>query len=123
MSAKKGEGFFVVAHKPFNLYKRSTTKNNRFIYYVQFYDEDENRLGAQSTGQTSKAAAEEWAYAQLQKEIIVTEKKITFGQYAKDWWIWDRCRYVDLMHSYLDQPPFCYVVFCQTLFIGTVYKN
>jgi hypothetical protein len=68
-----------MAHKPFNLYKRPTTKNNRYIYYVQFYDEDGNRLGARSTGQTSKTAAEEWAYAQLQKGIIVTEKNITFG--------------------------------------------
>jgi hypothetical protein len=26
-------------HKPFNLYKRATTKKGKFIYYVQFYDE------------------------------------------------------------------------------------
>jgi len=32
-----------MAHEPFNLYQRPTTKNNRFVYYVQFYDEDGNR--------------------------------------------------------------------------------
>ena len=28
-----------MAHKPFHLYKRPTTKHNSYIYYVQFYDE------------------------------------------------------------------------------------
>lgn len=48
-------------HKPFSLYKRPTTKKNKQIYYCQFYDESGNRLTARSTGQTSKAAAENWA--------------------------------------------------------------
>ena len=47
-----------MAHRPFNLYKRPTTKNGKYIYYVQFYDEYGNRLTALSTGQTSKAAAD-----------------------------------------------------------------
>jgi hypothetical protein len=82
-----------MAHKPFNLYKRSTTKNNKFIYYVQFYDESGNRMTTRSTGQTGKAAAETWAFEQLKKGLIVTEKNITFGKYAEDWWIRDRCFY------------------------------
>jgi len=36
-------------------------KNNKFIYYVQFYDEYGNRPTARSSGKTSKAAAEAWA--------------------------------------------------------------
>ena len=83
-----------MAHRAFNLYKRPTTKNGKYIYYVQFYDEYGNRLTARSTGQTSKAAAENWSYEQLRKGIIATDKNITFGRFAKDWWIWDKCQYV-----------------------------
>lgn len=82
-------------HKPFNLYKRLTTKNGRFIYYVQFYDESGNRLTARSTGQTTKSAAETWAFEQLKKGYIVTEKNITFGKFAEDWWVWGKCPYTE----------------------------
>lgn len=83
-----------MAHKLFHLYKRPTTKNNKYIYYVQFYDEDGNRLTARSTGQTSKAAAETWAFEELRKGLIATKKNITFKQFAQDWWIWEKCQYV-----------------------------
>lgn len=104
-------------HKPFNLFKRPTTKKSKFIYYVQFYDDEGNRITARSTGQTSKSAAETWAYEQLKRGIIASQKNITFGQYAQDWWIWDKCyyvkgklarggdisrAYVDLMRAYLE---------------------
>jgi hypothetical protein len=38
--------------------KKPTTKNNRYIYYVQFQDKPVNRMASLSTGQTSKAASE-----------------------------------------------------------------
>ena len=79
-----------MAHKPFNLYRRPT-RNGRSVFYVQFYDDADNRLTAKSTGQTSKAAAEAWAYEQLKNGRIITRKNITFGQYANDWWLWDKC--------------------------------
>jgi hypothetical protein len=82
-----------MAHKPFNLYRRFT-RNGKFIYYVQFYDDAGKRLTAKSTGQTSKAAAEAWAYEQLKNGRIITKKNITFAQYAQDWWVWDRCLYI-----------------------------
>ena len=104
-------------HKLFSLHKRPTTKKNKQVYYCQFYDESGNRLTARSTGQTSKAAAETWAYGQLQRGIIASDKNVTFGKYAEKWWIWDECpyvkskvsrgvnlsrRYVDLMRAYLE---------------------
>jgi hypothetical protein len=79
-----------MTHKIFHLHKRPTTKPGKYVYYVQFYDEDGNRSNARSTGQTSKTAAETWAYEQLKKGIIVTEKNITFAKYAQDWWTWDK---------------------------------
>lgn len=106
-----------MAHKPFNLYRRPT-RNGKCIYYVQFYDDTGKRLTAKSTGQTSKAAAESWAYEQLKNGHIITKKNITFGQYARDWWVWGHCLYiksrlarganisrgyVDSMRTYLEQ--------------------
>ena len=83
-----------MTHKPFNLYKRSTKKPGKFIYYCQFYDESGNRMTAVSTGQTSKAAAETWAIEQIKRGIITSDKNITFAQYAQSWWVWDECSYV-----------------------------
>ncbi len=99
-----------MAHKPYNLYKRATTRNNKYIYYCQFYDESGNRMTAMSTGQTSKTAAEIWAIEQLKKGIITTNKNITFAQYAQDWWLWEKCKYVkgkrvrgsDISRDYVD---------------------
>jgi hypothetical protein len=31
---------------------------------------------------------------QLKKGIISSSKNITFGKYAEDWWIWDKCSYI-----------------------------
>ncbi len=104
-----------MAHRPFNLYKRPTIKNGKFIYYVQFYDEYDNRLIALSTGQSSKAAAENWAYDKLNKGIITTEKNITFEKFAEDWWIGDKCPYIkgelargaSLSRAYCDHALTC----------------
>ena len=82
-----------MAHKPYNLYKRATTKSNKYIYYCQFYDESGKRSTAISTGQTSKAAAENWAIEQMNKGFIVKKRNVTLVQYAKDWWIWGKCKY------------------------------
>ncbi|MBN2324801.1 MAG: tyrosine-type recombinase/integrase [Spirochaetes bacterium] len=80
-------------HKPFTLFKRPTT-DGKNIYYVRFRDEEGNRLPGRSSGQFSKAAAETWAFEQLNKGLISPQKNITFSQYAKDWWIYDRCPYI-----------------------------
>jgi hypothetical protein len=81
-------------HKPFHLIKRPTTKNGKFVYYVKFYDEYGNRVTARSSGQSTKSAAETWAYEQLKRGLISTGKDITFGKYAEDWWVWGKCRYL-----------------------------
>jgi len=99
-----------MSHKPYNLYKRPTKKPGKYIYYVQFYDETGNRLSAKSTNQVSKSAAETWAIEQIKRGLITSPKNITFGQYAQDWWIWDKCQYIkgrlargaNLSRSYAD---------------------
>ncbi|HDY90410.1 MAG TPA: hypothetical protein ENH82_20105 [bacterium] len=83
-----------MSHKYFHLHKRPSSKKGKYIYYVQFYDEYGDRLTAKSTGQTSKAAAENWSYEQLRKGLVFVNKKLTFNEYARDWWYWDRCQYI-----------------------------
>ena len=51
-------------------------------------------MTARSTGQTSKAAAETWAYEQLKKGVISTEKNISLGKFAENFWIWGKCHYI-----------------------------
>jgi len=61
---------------------------------LKFYDEAGNRLTARSSGQTSRAAVETWAVEQLKRGLVVQNRRITFEQFAKNWWIWDRCDYI-----------------------------
>jgi integrase len=88
-----------MSHKPYNLYKRPTKRPGKNIYYVQFYDESGKRMTAVSSGQTSKAAAETWAIEQLKRGLITPDKDITFAQFARDFWVWDRCAYVKSRHA------------------------
>jgi integrase len=83
-----------MTHKLFHLYKRPSKKTGKSIYYVQFFDQDGYRLSAKSTGQSSKAATENWAYEQIRKGKVNIKKDISFSEYAKDWWVWDKCEYI-----------------------------
>jgi integrase len=78
-------------HKPFHLIKRKLKKKT--VYYVRFFDEYDNRLPWRSTGQTSRAAAENWCYEQMKKGITPGRTSVSFGLFAQDWWT-DRCQYV-----------------------------
>ncbi len=79
---------------PFSLHKRPTRRKNRFIYYVQFRDQEGNYTSALSTGQTSKSAASSWATEYLKQGHVPIQRGFTFERYSKDWWIWDRCAYI-----------------------------
>ena len=83
-----------MAHKYFHLHKRPSRKKGKYIYYVQFYNDDGKRLSAKSTGQISKAAAENWARDQLEKGLVFIKSSRLFSDYAQNWWIWDKCEYI-----------------------------
>jgi integrase len=53
-------------------------------------------MTARSSSQTSRAAAETWALAEIQKgKVPLTgEGNMTFAQYSRDWFVWDRCPYI-----------------------------
>jgi integrase len=75
---------------PFTLYRRSTSKKNRYLYYAKIKEElGEYRV---STGCTSRAAAENWVLKHLaereeeKKRNKQKRKQLTFGEFAKDFW-------------------------------------
>ncbi|HEB09802.1 MAG TPA: site-specific integrase, partial [Spirochaetales bacterium] len=79
---------------PYSLHKRPTKNKNRYIYYVQFRDQDGNYTSALSTGQTSKSSALIWTTEYLKKGYIPTKRGFTFEKFSKDWWMWDKCNYI-----------------------------
>ena len=61
--------------KPFLIFPRKL--KNKAIFYVQFRLKNGKLTIAKSTGQTSRRAAEAWAYNQLKTNNIVQSSKIT----------------------------------------------
>jgi len=75
--------------RPFSLFKRQR-KGKKPVYYVRFRLPDGTRTPGRSTGCTSKAKAENWAWAQLNKGKAVRSVTTTLGQYAGgDFFSWE----------------------------------
>jgi len=84
----------------FTFYKRHTNKKNVHIYYVRFRDPDTGeRLAGLSTGCTSKGAAQNWAMEYLASGRLVRKSNMKFGDFAKDWFIWGKCSYIEMKHA------------------------
>ncbi|UCF98109.1 MAG: hypothetical protein JSV89_00910 [Spirochaetaceae bacterium] len=79
---------------PSSLHKRPAKNKNRYIYYVQFRDQDGDYTPALRTGQTSKSAATTWAAEYLKRGQVPTKRGFTFEKYSKGWWIWGDCPYI-----------------------------
>jgi hypothetical protein len=79
--------------RPFSVQKRATKKKTRNIFYVQFRRENGSYGTAQSSSQTSRAAAEAWAWAELKRTggRMPARSGLTFETYAESWWRWERC--------------------------------
>lgn len=76
------------SQRPFAIFKRPTKKKGSFVYYCRFRREDGQYISAVSTGQTSRAAAENWAASKLREGKIITPGKrgVLFGAFAEDFW-------------------------------------
>lgn len=48
-----------------------------------------------SSGETSKLAAEAWAIDQLNRGLITTNERLLFAEFAKSWWVWGECKYLE----------------------------
>jgi integrase len=83
-----------MAHKPFNLHRRITTKGKK-TFYVQFYNDAGRRMNAMSTGMSSKSAAESWAFAYIQEGKTGTKRTLGFTQYSQNFFVWGKCPYIE----------------------------
>jgi integrase len=70
--------------KPFSLHTRKTRKTGKAVYYVQFRLPDGSWSTAQCTGQTSRNAAEGWAYQFLKEPHFFPNANVTFEDYARN---------------------------------------
>ena len=78
--------------RPYAIYKRATKKKkNDFRFYVRFRREDGRYLTGVSSGQSSRAAAANWADAELGKGRINTPGKrgVAFSTFAESFWNYD----------------------------------
>ncbi len=78
--------------EPFSIYPRHF-KNNT-TYYYRTYDKNGHRTSGISTGQTTKTAARAFCQRLLKEEKLLFSKYISFNEYAKNWWIYDKCKYI-----------------------------
>ena len=72
--------------QPFTLTKVGST------WYYLAYDKQGKRC-RYSTGQTNKSAANAYCMALLKEDALIPGRsnKLTFGEFAEPFWIWDRC--------------------------------
>jgi integrase len=82
-------------HNDFTLYWRVIPSGKRVAYYYA-YDEDGNRLGGWSTGETTMTAARVRCNRLLREGKLIpnSEYMPTFAEYAQGWWEWETCAYL-----------------------------
>lgn len=78
---------------PFSLQKRDGRKY-RYVYYVQFRDQQGNYTSAISTGESSEGAARAWAMEYLRQGNVPTHRGNTFAKFAANWWVPGECLYL-----------------------------
>ena len=91
MFATKKEGIVFSSRQEFGFVRRKVGKN-RTIWYYSFYDENGIRK-YRSTGQKTKAAAMDFVMKRRDEGLLKTidKSKTTFGEYAKDFYDYDKC--------------------------------
>jgi integrase len=82
-------------HNDFTLYWRVIPSGKRVVYYYA-YDEDGNRLGGWSTGETTMTAARLRCNRLLKEGGLVPNSGYmpSFAEYAAGWWEWETCAYL-----------------------------
>ena len=80
------------SRRPVTYIKRATA-SGKPVWYYRFVDAEGARK-TRSTGQTSRAAAENFVAELLKADRLHEPADMTFGSFAQDWWVWDRCDYV-----------------------------
>ena len=68
--------------------------SGKTMYYYRSYDQDGNRTTPKSTGQTTKTAAKHYCDQLLKAGGLHTSGDVTFHEYARNWWKYEKCDYV-----------------------------
>lgn len=89
----------------YQLYPR-THKSGKKVFYYYAYDFTGRRI-SKSTGQTTETAARNWVNLQIKAGKLITSGSIRFGDWARDWWVWGKCKYIEsrrgmIGHSHAD---------------------
>ena len=82
-------------NKPFSLYLRKR-KKGKPVYYARFRLLNGKRSTGKNTGQTSKGAAERWAWEYLNKGQIVINENVTLAEFSVNFFDWSGDWAVDL---------------------------
>jgi integrase len=82
-------------HNDFTLFWRVVPSGKKVVYY-HAYDENGQRRGPWTTGQTSKTLARNFCNKLLKAGTLLPYKMggQTFAEYAEGWWEWDTCKYL-----------------------------
>ena len=94
------KGAIMRYREPFTLYLRKMPSGKK-IWYYQTYNKDNKRTCGFSTGKKSKTAAKAYCFDLLKMGTLIPERltKLSFEQYSKDWWIWDKCEYLNYLRK------------------------
>lgn len=77
----------------YTIFPRTFPSGNVYYYYRP-YDEDGNLTTPKSTGQKTKTAARRFCEELIKIGGLHTYRDISFNEFAKNWWIYDKCDYV-----------------------------
>ena len=77
----------------YSLYPRKQ-KTGKPVYYYRTYSQDGVRTTGRSTGQTTKIAARTHVDNLIKKGKLHPKGEITFGKFAENWFVWDKCLYL-----------------------------
>ena len=95
----------------FTLFYRVVPSGKKVVYYYA-YNEDGERLGPWTTGETTKTAARNYCHSLIRKGVLVPGIKgmTTFAVYAAEFWDWGKSEYLKdrkkrrkLTQSYTDR--------------------
>jgi len=79
--------------EPFTVFERRLS-SGKTVFYYRTYDEGGKRTTARSTGRTTKTAAKAYCQELIRQGRLIPSQDLTFAVYAADWWVYNRCRYI-----------------------------
>jgi integrase len=87
-------GVFAM-HNDFTLFSRTVPSGKAVVYYYA-YNDDGERMGPWSTGQSTKTLARNYCNGLIRKGVLVPGIKgmTTFTAYSADFWDWEKSEYL-----------------------------